>query len=187
MALVISSKLRTRNHSGSVTSHGPDRTVQNVPNTGSALIQGIDASLSQQEDHAFEQYLIGMQDQGVGFSPMAFNASLTEVPVDSPVSGVPFVPIKGLFLASASSLPLRGQVGHESQALQRTDRLPSSVNVRNAALGRLNKEAVYSGLDTDAGKNASGVTSYNVSHTPSLTLLAQANTKYRTALRLLMS
>ena len=188
MALVISSKVRARNHSGSKlsvpeTSHGSEQLMRRVGNPGSALIQSNDSSPIQEQEPLFERYLIEMQDRGIGSTPKSFIADSAA----QSVSGVPFVPMNHLFLASASRLPAQIHAGEKSPALRNTDRLPSSVPVRNATLGRLNREAVYSAQGKDAAKDASSFTRYNVSGDPVLTLLAQANTQSRTALRLLMS
>jgi len=188
MALVISSKVRTRKRSESLLSHpgssyGYEPSMPRVRNPGSALIQRHDSAPRQEKEYLFEQYLTDMQNQGHGASAKPLQAPH---PLDSArrsISSVPFVPIKGLFLASASSSVRRP----DPLASSHSDRSPSSVHVRNAALGRLNKEAVYSALDREARKDASKLSGYHVSREPSLTLLAQANTKYRTALRLLMS
>ena len=192
MALVISSKVRTRERSESLlshpaSSHGQRPSMKRVRNPGSAFIQRHNSAPRQEPEYLFEQYLTDMQDQGHGASAKPLK---TPHPLDSAgrsISSVPFVPNKGLFLASASSPVRRVQAKPDPLALSNSDRSPSSVLVRNAALGRLNKEAVYSALDMDARKDASRFSRYHVPHEPSLTLLAQANTQYRTALRLLMS
>ena len=188
MALVISSKVRARNHSGSKlsgpdTSHDSQQQMRRVGNLGGVLIQSNDSSQVQQKDQLFEQYLTNLQNQWMGSNPQKINSDSAA----QSVSGVPFVPMNHLFLASASRLPAQIHAGEKSPALRNTDRLPSSVPVRNATLGRLNREAVYSAQGKDAAKDASSFTRYNVSGDPVLTLLAQANTQSRTALRLLMS
>ena len=192
MALVISSKVRARERSESLlshpgSSHGHEPSMKRVRNPGSALIQRHDSAPRQEEEYLFEQYLTDMQDQGHGARAKPLQAPRSLDSAGRSISSVPFVPIKGLFLASASRPVRRVQPQPDPLALSHSDRSPSSVLVRNAALGRLNKEAVYSALDREARKDASKLSSYYVSREPSLTLLAQANTKYRTALRLLMS
>jgi hypothetical protein len=198
MALVIRSNIRTRSYPESILPNlnnlqGNYTSFRNVRNSGGAVFPGDVSPPLKEESQSFQQYLDDTSrhvnsSQSEAFAPSAPKA---DPPLDHGFNvhasrtslSVPSVPIEGLFLAPTSS--------HMTRVKKRTEGSSStkleSSKVRNTTLGQLNQEAALTSISKGAVSDAANFTKYDVSVQPAVSLFAQANSKYRTAFKLLLS